>query len=388
MKDRPTVLIVDDDINIIELEKEFLEPYDYKVLTAMDGDEALKAVATGKIDIILLDVLMPGKDGFEVTRRLKSNKKTRIIPVILVTALSDKEERIKGIEAGCDDFISKPLDVSELIARIRTCLKVKAYNDYVRNHEIKLEKEVKKRTRELHTAMAMIEETAIETIHRLAAAAECRDKYTGSHIQRMSRYAEAIARKMGLDGGFSKSLLYAAPMHDVGKMGIPDDILLKPDKLSDKEWEIMQQHTVIGARILNGSKQAYMKMAEEIALTHHEKWNGTGYPQGLAGESIPLAGRIAAVADVFDALISERPYKPSLSTRESFIIIRNERGTHFDPEVVNAFLGVKQEILTIVEQYKDSASILSDMETPPFPATLEGIRNKKDSKSGKKSKER
>ena len=354
MKGRPTILIVDDDIRHVELEKAFLEPYNYKVLTAFDGDAVLKAVAANNIDLILLDVLMPGKDGFEITRRLKSNEKTRIIPIILVTALSDKKERVKGIEAGCDDFISKPVGMSEFLARVRTSLDLKAYNDNMRNHEIELENEVSKRTAELYTAMAMIEEASLETIHRLAAVVEYRDEYTGSHITRMSRYAAAITQKMGLDNGLAKAMLYASPMHDIGKIGIPDRILLKPGKLDSDEWEIMKQHAAIGANILNGSKQDYMKLAEEIALTHHEKWDGSGYPQGLAGEQIPISGRIAAVADVFDALISERPYKPSLSTGESFTIIEGECGKHFDPKVVDAFLDIKQEILSIVEQYKDS----------------------------------
>jgi len=354
MKDKPAILIADDEVRNIELQKAYLEPYDYKILTASNGEEAIKIVAGNNIDLILLDVMMPGKNGFTVTKHLKSHEKTSIIPVILVTALSDKKDRVKGIEAGCDDFISKPVDSSELLARVRSLLKVKTYNDHMRNYEQELETEVSRRTKELNAALAMIEETALETIHRLAAAAECRDQYTGSHILRMSRYAEAIARKMGLDSGFVKALLYAALMHDIGKIGIPDKILMKSGKLNIKEWEIMKQHTVIGAKILNGSKQDYMKLAEEIALTHHEKWDGTGYPQGLKGEHIPISGRIVAVADVFDALISERPYKPSLSTRESFTIIRNEIGTHFDPGIVNAFIGIKQEILSIVEQYKDS----------------------------------
>jgi putative two-component system response regulator len=298
--------------------------------------------------------MMPGKNGFAVTKHLKSHEKTRAIPIVLVTALTEKADKVKGIEAGCDDFISKPVDPSELLARVRSLLKVKAYNDHMRNYEQELETEVVRRTKELNAALVMVEETALETINRLAAAAECRDQYTGSHILRVSRYAEAIARKMGLDSGFVKSLLYAASMHDIGKIGIPDKILMKPGKLNTEEWTIMQQHTVIGAKLLHGSKQDYMKLAEEIALTHHEKWNGSGYPQGLAAEKIPISGRIVAVADVFDALISERPYKASLSTRESFTIIKNERGTHFDPAVIDAFIGIKQEILSIVEQYKDS----------------------------------
>jgi putative two-component system response regulator len=354
MKAKPTILIVDDEIKNIGLQKAYLEPYSYRFLTASNGEEAIKIATRNNIDLILLDVMMPGKNGFAVTKYLKSHDKTSAIPVVLVTALTEKADRVKGIDAGCDDFISKPVDPSELLSRVRSLLKVKAYNDHMRDYERKLETEVVRRTKELNAALAMIEETTLETIHRLAAAAECRDQYTGSHILRMSRYAAAIAQKMGLDRGFVKALLYAASMHDIGKIGIPDKILMKPGKLDDKEWETMKQHTVIGAKLLNGSKQDYIKLAEEIALTHHEKWDGTGYPQGLAGERIPISGRIVAVADVFDALISERPYKPPLSIRESFTIIKNERGTHFDPDFVDAFIDIKQEILSIVEQYKDS----------------------------------
>jgi putative two-component system response regulator len=354
MKEKPAILIVDDEVRNIELQKAYLEPCNYKILAASNGEEALKVVTKNNIDLILLDVMMPDKNGFAVTKHLKSHEKTRDIPVILVTSLSDTKDRVKGIEAGCDDFISKPVDPSELLARVRSLLKVKAYNDHMRNYEQELETEVARRTKELNAALVMIEETALETIQRLAAAAECRDQYTGSHILRMSRYAEAIAKKMGLESGFVKAMLCASSMHDIGKIGIPDKILMKPGKLDAKEWAIMQQHSIIGAKLLHGSKQDYLKLAEEIALTHHEKWDGTGYPQGLAGERIPISGRIVAVADVFDALISERPYKPALSLRESFTIIKNERGTHFDPAVIDAFISIKQEVLSIVELYKDS----------------------------------
>ena len=353
MNDEPTILIVDDEAQNIELQRAYLESYNYRILTAVSGEEAIKIVAGENIDLILLDVMMPGKDGFVVTKYLKAHERTRVIPVILVTALTEKAAKVKGIEAGCDDFISKPVDSSELLARVRSLLKVKAYNDHMRNYERELETEVAKRTKELYTAMVMIEEVSLETIHRLAAVAEYRDEYTGSHITRMSRYTAAIAQKMSLDSGLAKALLYAAPMHDIGKIGIPDRILLKPVKLDSEEWELMKQHTVIGARILQGSKHGYMKLAEEIALTHHERWDGIGYPHGLKGEHIPISGRIVAVADVFDALISRRPYKLAFSPIESFTIIEEERGTHFDPDVIDAFVDIKQGILSIVEQYKN-----------------------------------
>ncbi len=352
MKDKPAILIVDDEIRNIELLKAYLEPYNYKILTTSNGEEALNIVAENNIDLILLDVMMPGKNGFEVTKHLKTGEKTRAIPIVLVTALTEKADKIKGIEAGCDDFISKPVDSSELLARVRSLMKVKTYNDHMRNYGQELETEVAKRTRELNAALVTIEETALETIHRLAAATEYRDQYTGSHILRISRYAAAIAQKMRLDDGFVRALLYAAPMHDIGKIGIPDKILMKPGKLDTEEWKTMKEHTVIGAKLLIGSKHEYLKLAEEIALTHHERWDGSGYPLGLKGERIPISGRIVAVADVFDALISERPYKVALSTGESFAIIKNEHGTHFDPDITDVFIGIKQEVLSIVEQYK------------------------------------
>jgi putative two-component system response regulator len=354
MNDKATILIVDNSIKNIELQKACLKPFKYKILTASNGKQALKTVADNNIDLILLDVTIPEKDSLAVTKYLKSNEKTCVIPVILVTAQTGKTEKLKGLVAESDDFISKPVDMLELTARVNSLIKVKSGYDHMRNSELELESEVTKEIKTLNTALIMIEGTALETIHRLAAAAERRDQYTSSHILRVSHYAAAIAQKMSLNNGFVKALLYAAPLHDIGKIGIPDRILVKPSQLNKKEWEVMQRHTVIGAKLLNGSNQDYMKLAEEIALTHHEKWNGTGYPQGLAREHIPISGRIAAVADVFDALISERPYKPSLSTRESFTIIKNEKGTHFDPHIIDVFISIKHEILSIVDQYKDS----------------------------------
>lgn len=355
MKDKPTILIVDDEIKNIELQKACLEPYNYEILTALNSEEAIKVVDGNDIDLILLDVLMPGKDGFDVTRCLKANKDTYFIPIILVTALTEKKDRVDGIEAGCDDFISKPVDITELLARVKSLLKVKAYHDHMRNYERELEREVARRTKELKKTLVMLKETSLETIFRLSMAAEYKDRETGAHIQRMSHYSAAVAREMGLDKGITESILYAAPMHDIGKIGIPDYILLKEDDLDAGEWEFMKQHTIIGSRILHGSKQELIKMAEVIALTHHEKWDGTGYPQRLKGKNIPIAGRITAIADVFDALISKRPYKEPYSIEKSLKIIKENKGKHFDPDVVDAFLDIKQEVLSIVEQYKDYA---------------------------------
>ena len=226
-------------------------------------------------------------------------------------------------------------------------------NDYLRNYQNELENEVSKRTEELQKAFEKIKQVSLETIYRLTRAAVSKDEGTGAHIERLSLYAAATARTMGLDEATVENILYASPMHDVGKIGIPDRILLKKGKLDHKEWEIMKQHTIIGAKILERTDIEILKLGEVIALTHHEKWDGSGYPQGLAGTQIPLAGRITAIADVFDALVSPRPYKEAFPVERAFEIIEKERGKHFDPEVTDAFFANRDEILSIKEQYKD-----------------------------------
>lgn len=292
-------------------------------------------------------------DGFEVTRRIRQDDQHRLLPIILVTALRDMEDRVKGIEAGCDDFISKPFDKMELLARVRSLLKVKAYNDLMQNYRKELEVEVTLRTEELKQAFEKIKAASLDTIYRLSMAAEFRDDDTGAHIKRMSLYTAAIARSMGLTEHAIENILYAAPMHDLGKIGIADLILLKPAGLTPAEWEIMKQHTLIGAKILKGSDAEFIRLGEVIALSHHEKWDGSGYPTGLKGIEIPIAGSITAIADVFDALTTKRPYKEAFSVEKSLAIIREGRGNHFDPDVVDAFLAIQDEILTIKKQYNE-----------------------------------
>jgi putative two-component system response regulator len=296
---------------------------------------------------------MPGMDGFEVIRRVRQDDANRLLPIILVTALWDMEDRVKGIEAGCDDFISKPFDKMELLARVRSLLKVKAYNDLMQNYRKELEVEVTLRTEELKQAFEKIKAASLDTIYRLSMAAEFRDDDTGAHIKRMSLYTAAIARSMGLTEHAIENILYAAPMHDLGKIGIADLILLKPAGLTPAEWEIMKQHTLIGAKILKGSDAEFIRLGEVIALSHHEKWDGSGYPTGLKGIEIPIACRITAIADVFDALTTKRPYKEAFSVEKSLAIIREGRGNHFDPDVVDAFLSIQDEILTIKKQYNE-----------------------------------
>ena len=359
--DKQAVLVVDDAPEHISVLVEILRR-DYRVKFAVSGEKALAiAMVKNPPDLILLDVEMPGMDGYEVCRRLKQNPDTRKIPVIFVTALKESEAEEKGFDLGGVDYITKPINPSIVRARVKTHLAL-----YDQNRV--LDERVKVRTGQLRKALETIKGASLNTIHKLSRAAEFKDEDTGAHILRMSNYAAAVARKLGLDGEVIEAILYAAPMHDIGKIGTPDRILLKPGKLNAQEWEIMKQHVANGIRILEGSKEGFIQMAKTIVLTHHERWDGNGYPSGLKGEAIPIAGRIAAIADVFDALTSKRPYKEPFSIDKSFRIIKEGRGSHFDTQVVNAFFSAIDEILAIKERYKDdSESLLSKLAGSEYP---------------------
>lgn len=362
MSKKPKILVVDDEEQNLRLIDAFLANEDYEITFAQNGKEALLCVQSSSPDVILLDAMLPDMDGFQVAKKLKGNDKTKIIPIVMVTSLGETSDRIKALEAGIDDFITKPVDRTELIARVRSLLKVKRYNDHMVHYQMELETEVEKRSEQLKHALQNIKEGSLDTIHRLSRAAEYKDEDTATHIVRMSRYAAAVAREMGMSKEEVELILYASPMHDVGKIGIPDRILLKPAKLDAEEWKIMKQHTWNGAHILEGSGSDFLKLAEEIALTHHEKWDGSGYPRQLKGTQIPLPGRIAALADVFDALTSKRPYKEAFSVEKSLDIIKESRGTYFDPDVVDAFMIILDEILSIKAEF-------SDVDTNPLAKT-------------------
>lgn len=353
---KPKILVVDDEPYNQKLMEAILVPMGYEVWLAQDGEEALQKVRDYSPDVILLDVMMPRLNGFEVARALKSDPVTKIIPVVMVTALNEVEDRVKAMDAGADDFIAKPVDKTEVRARVSSLLKVKAYNDYMRDQQQELEAQVARRTEQLRDAYEKIKKASLDTIYMLSLAAEYRDGATGAHIRRMSHFAVVVARKLKLDDDIVENIYYAAPMHDVGKIGIPDRILMKPSQLDAEEWEIMKQHSAIGAKILETSDAEFIRLAHTIALTHHEKWDGTGYPKGMKGPEIPIVGRLIAVVDVFDALISNRPYKPPLPIDSAFSIIREGSGSHFDPEVVAAFFAAEKEIISIkaqFENYKD-----------------------------------
>ncbi|WP_298941007.1 two-component system response regulator [uncultured Psychromonas sp.] len=354
MMNSSVILVVDDNPMNIELMEAYLEPKGYKIIAATRGQEALDILDNQAIDLILLDVMMPGISGFEVTRKIRNDASSKYIPIILITALSEKKERIEGIEAGCDDFITKPVDKNELYSRVKSLLKIKDYNDLKDNYQAQLEAEVASRTASLEKAILSLKAASLETINRLTKAAEYKDEETGAHIQRMSLYSEAVARSFGLDETMTENILFSACMHDLGKISTPDNILLKPGKLDADEWVIMKQHTVVGAQILTGSDSEVIQLGEIIARSHHERWDGSGYPDGLKGSDIPIAARIVAIADVFDALSSERPYKKSFSEDKTFSIIKEGSGSHFDPAVVDAFFAVQDEILAIKQKYADN----------------------------------
>ncbi|MCX7044746.1 MAG: response regulator [Candidatus Sumerlaeota bacterium] len=347
------ILAVDDEEINLRLYTAILAPLNYEVISAHNGKEALEQARAGNPDVILMDAMMPVLNGFEALKVLRESEDTRQTPVVIVSGLQEVSDRVRAFEAGADDFLTKPVDESELKARVRSLVKVKAYNDHARDYRMTLEAEVSKRTEELAEALRQVESASLETIYRLSKAAEYRDKHTGAHLQRMSHYAAAVARQMGQDESFVKALLYAAPMHDIGKIGIPDRILLKPGKLDPDEWEIMKQHAAIGAKILEGSNAPVIQLAREIALAHHEKWDGSGYPAGLAGEAIPLSGRIATIADAYDALCSRRPYKAPLPAEQVLDILRIGRGRHYDPEAADAFFSARDRILAIQARYAD-----------------------------------
>lgn len=355
----PNILIVDDNLLGQNMMCQVLSRKGYDTMSASDGQTALDIIFTETPDLVLLDIKMPGMDGFEVTSRIKSNPETSSIPVILITGLDTVDNHVRALEMGADDFISKTAAHAEIIARVRAHLRIKQLNDRIKAYQQNLETQVALRTNQLNHALEQLRDASLDTIFKLTAASEYRDNETGTHIKRMSHYSALIAQKMGLKSKTVETILYAAPMHDIGKIGIPDKILLKPGKLDAEEWEIMKKHTTIGADILKGSNIGFVRMGEMIARTHHEKWDGSGYPYGLKGRRIPLAGRIVALADVFDALTSKRPYKEAFSIEKANRIILEERGRHFDPDVVDTFFSIQDVILKIKETYQDDLESLT-----------------------------
>lgn len=325
-----TILLVDDEPTNLHILKQILQS-DYQLLYAKDSHKVLEIAREQQPDLILLDVLMPGLSGFDVCLALKQDAKTVRIPVIFVSAMSDSIDEAHGFEVGAVDYISKPVSPAIVKARVTTHLSL------VRTEEL--------------------QETRQEIIRRLGRAAEFRDNETGLHVIRISHYSKLLALAAGFSEIAADELFYAAPMHDVGKIGIPDHILLKPGPLSEEEWNIMRQHPKIGAEIIGEHDSPLLKMARTISLTHHEKWDGTGYPNNLRGEDIPLVGRIITLVDVFDALTTRRPYKEAWPVEKAVDFLVNQAGRHFDPELVEMFLGLLPEVKEIMSRWAEETAV-------------------------------
>lgn len=332
IKQNSRILIVDDTPANVFLLEQLLKISGYThIVTLTDSREVVATYQTFKPDLLLLDLKMPYLDGFDILNQLNALENDDYLSVIVITAQSDKENRLKSLELGARDFIGKPFDHAEVIMRVTNLLEIRLLHNATKQNNRLLEERVAERTRE-------IENIQLELVNKLLIAAEFRDDDTGNHIIRIGQYAAVLGQLAGLSAGHCQRLAPAAMMHDIGKIGIPDGILLKPGPLTGAEMAIMKTHTQKGADILTGSAGAVLQLGEVIALSHHEKWDGSGYPAGLAADAIPLEGRITAICDVFDALLSVRPYKPAWTMVNTLDLMTREAGHHFDPELLRLFL--------------------------------------------------
>jgi putative two-component system response regulator len=359
--ERPTVLVVDDTPDNLALMSGLLKD-EYRVKVANSGERALKiAISDSPPDLILLDIMMTEMDGYEVFKRIKAYQATRRIPVIFLTSMAEVADETKGLSLGAVDYITKPISPPIVLARVKTHLALKSAADFLHDKNAFLKAEVERQTRQVEAIQDV-------TILALASLAETRDNDTGNHIRRTQHYVRALAEQLRAHPRFSAHLdddkiavLYkSAPLHDIGKVGIPDRVLLKPGKLDADEFEVMKKHTTLGhdalarAEYILGTKVEFLSVAKEIALSHQEKWDGTGYPQGLSGDDIPISARLMALADVYDALISRRAYKEPMSHEQAAEIIRKGAGLHFDPDVCEAFHGIEDEFRLIAERFADA----------------------------------
>lgn len=366
------VLIVDDEFVNIEIVKAYLEEEGFEnLISTTESPRAIDMVRNQNPDIVLLDINMPQVSGLDILESMREDRDLMLIPAIVLTAANDPEIKLQALRLGASDFLAKPVDPSELLIRIQNVLAVKAYQDHLADQSEKLEQQVRIRTAELIRSRQ-------EAIHCLARAGEYRDDDTGHHVTRVGRYSAIIATELGFPQNAVDLIEQAAQLHDVGKIGIPDAILHKPGKLDPLEFEMIKEHCSIGRRIINplsheesirlkthtsvgmqimgSTNSPVLKLASVIAATHHEKWDGSGYPKGLAGNAIPIEGRIVAVADVFDALSSARPYKEAFSIEKCMQILTDGRGSHFDPKVLDAFMRRRNEAVKIREEYFDSVA--------------------------------
>lgn len=369
MSELETILIVDDNPENRALLAGLLKPH-YRLLVATSGAQALTICHKQKPDLVLLDIMMPEMDGYEVCQRMRADPELQDIPVIFLTAKSQIEDEQRGFDVGAVDYIQKPISPPILLVRTRTHLRLRQAMKLLAEQNETLELKVKERTHELEALQDA-------TIIAMASLAETRDNETGNHIRRTQRYIEVLANQLLLEGQYAdqltpesiKALYKSSPLHDIGKVGIPDHVLLKPGKLTEEEFEIMKLHTVLGRDVIDTVEQCihfecdFLTFAKEIAYSHQEKWDGSGYPEGLKGAEIPLSARLMALADVYDALISKRVYKPPFSHEKALAIIEEGRGQHFDPIIVDAFLSVE-------DKFKQIAKELADEEAPEKAQTM------------------
>ncbi|MCP3875631.1 MAG: response regulator [Desulfobacteraceae bacterium] len=356
-----TILIVDDAVVNIDILVSALEN-NYDLSVVLDGASALETIKEEKPDLILLDIDMPGIDGYEVCRRLKKDNRYKSIPIIFLTGFTSIKNKTKGFELGAVDYVTKPFEITEVTSRVKTHLELAVIRHELKNNNDLLEKRVLERTRELAVTQEI-------TIQSLASLAEIRDDETGGHIMRTQHYVKLLAQYLTkaprfedmLTPDYIELLFKTAPLHDIGKVGIPDKVLLKPGKLTDKEFELMKTHTFLGKEALNKAKKFcgvtqtpdFIKMAQDIVYFHHEKWDGTGYPKNLSGNDIPLASRLMAVADVYDALVSNRVYRPAFPHDKAVEIIMDGHGSHFDPDIADAFIKIKEHFKQILIKFSD-----------------------------------
>ncbi|MCC6074872.1 two-component system response regulator [Pseudomonas sp. GCM10022188] len=356
-----TILVVDDTPENLMLMTDLLKDR-YRIKAANNGEKALRILQGDPLpDLVLLDIMMPGLSGYQVAEQLKLDPRTRDLPIIFLTAMTGVEDEIHGLELGAVDYITKPISPPLVLARVETQLKIKAAADFLRDQNDFLEQEVQRRTREV---------TAIQdvTILAMASLAETRDNETGNHIRRTQHYVRLLAELLRehprfrhfLDEETIKLLFKSAPLHDIGKVGIPDRILLKPGRFTPEEFEIMKTHTTLGRDAIQHAEDElgidvdFLRFAKEIAYSHQEKWDGSGYPEGLAADDIPISARLMALADVYDALISRRVYKPGMPHEQAVEIIRQGRSTHFDPDICDAFLANAEQFRDIAARFVDS----------------------------------
>lgn len=362
---KPKILIVDDEDRNLKLISSVMKEAKYTYETAKNGVEALKKAELFHPDLIILDVNMPEMNGISACKRFRALPLTANVPVVMITGMDDRELKISSLEAGANDFLTKPFDLSELKVRTKNLLKIKEYEDFQSRHNKILEEEVRKKTCQLKKALDelgksrdKLEESYLDTIYRLTIVTEYKDEGTASHILRIRHYCQMIARKLGWPDKASEDLSYASHMHDIGKVGIPSEILLKPSTLNEEEFALIKTHTTMGARILQGSSSSLLRLAQSIALNHHERWDGTGYPRGLKGEEIPLEGRIMIIADQYDSLRSSRPYKPPSTHEAVFKILTEGDGrtmpAHFDPKILRLFNEMHNDFNRIYERFKQS----------------------------------